>query len=274
MIWKVIRVIVVSTFLTIITQVGGLIYLASFCLHPLISRITSSTFSRGLLKLSVFIILYSLCTLFVIPPLAKINGRVPLPVFSNQTVKPVSILYPFLNRHYVRPPLKAAVLKTAAEMRANNPDTEVRYLDGCFPFVNGFPLFPHLSHNDGKKLDLAFFYTNSSGAPVNTKPSPIGYGACEEPKNNEQNMPLRCKQEGYIFYSMMKAIAGWSTDKNLLFDETRTRQLVILLAGTPAVKKIFIEPHLKTRLHLTTNKIRFHGCQAVRHDDHVHIQLP
>jgi hypothetical protein len=197
-----------------------------------------------------------------------------MPVFSGHTVKPVSLIYPLFNRHYVCPSLKTTVLNVSAELQRDNPGTEVRYLDGCFPFFNGFPLFPHLSHNDGKKLDLAFFYTDSNGIPVNKKPSPIGYGACEEPRANEQNTPLRCKQQGYAFYSMMKAIAGWSVDKTLLFDETRTRKLVILLANSAPIKKIFIEPHLKTRLGLTTAKVRFHGCQAVRHDDHIHVQLP
>ena len=29
-------------------------------------------------------------------------------------------------------------------------------LDGGFPFLDGFPLLPRLSHDDGRKLDLAF----------------------------------------------------------------------------------------------------------------------
>ena len=32
-------------------------------------------------------------------------------------------------------------------------------------------------------------------------------------------------------------------------------------------------PHLKARLGLNSNKVRFHGCHAVRHDDHFHVQL-
>ena len=41
-----------------------------------------------------------------------------------------------------------------------------------------------------------------------------------------------------------------------------------------AIKKIFIEPHLKTRWGLKNyQKIRYHGCHAVRHDDHIHVQL-
>ena len=41
----------------------------------------------------------------------------------------------------------------------------------------------------------------------------------------------------------------------------------------PNLGKVFIEPHLKDRMKLTNSKIRFHGCGAVRHDDHIHIQL-
>ena len=37
--------------------------------------------------------------------------------------------------------------------------------------------------------------------------------------------------------------------------------------------KIFIEPHLKQRLGIKNQKVRFHGCGAVRHDDHIHLQI-
>jgi hypothetical protein len=36
---------------------------------------------------------------------------------------------------------------------------------------------------------------------------------------------------------------------------------------------MIVQPHLKSRLKLKSTKIRFHGCKAVRHDDHIHIQL-
>jgi len=61
--------------------------------------------------------------------------------------------------------------------------------------------------------------------------------------------------------------------KNFTFDSTKTKELVNLFASKPTIEKIFIEPYLKTRLKLTSNKIRFHGCEAVRHDDHVHVQI-
>lgn len=273
MFWKVVRVISVGALLTLITQVGGLIYILSVSLHPIINRTTCTPPKRRLLKAGTFIILYSLCTAFLIPLLARQTGRVPLPVFSNGYVKPLNLIYPLLNRHYVRPVLRNAVNNVAHQIQKLNPGTEVRYLDGGFPFIKGFPLLPHLSHNDGKKLDLAFYYKDRNGIQINTSPSAIGYGACEKPHNNEPDTPLRCSQRGYWQYNIVKTLVGWSTSKSMTLDEARTRQLIILLTKSPTVGKIFIEPHLVQRLKLTNNKIRFHGCQAVRHDDHIHIQL-
>ena len=57
------------------------------------------------------------------------------------------------------------------------------------------------------------------------------------------------------------------------FDEPRTQKLLRLLSNEKAIKKIFIEPHLKNRMYLNSSKIRYHGCQAVRNDDHIHVEL-
>ena len=37
--------------------------------------------------------------------------------------------------------------------------------------------------------------------------------------------------------------------------------------------KVFIEPHLRRRLGVESSKLRFQGCRAARHDDHIHMQL-
>ncbi|MBB3160132.1 hypothetical protein FHS25_000564 [Rhizobium laguerreae] len=39
------------------------------------------------------------------------------------------------------------------------------------------------------------------------------------------------------------------------------------------LRKIFIEPHLKNALGIADSHIRFQGCRAARHDDHIHIQV-
>ena len=63
-------------------------------------------------------------------------------------------------------------------------------------------------------------------------------------------------------------------DRNYTFDAERTSELLRRLAAHPAVSRLLIQPHLKTRLGLAAyDKIRFQGCKAARHDDHVHVEL-
>lgn len=187
---------------------------------------------------------------------------------------PLTFLTPLLNRHYVRPELSKAAQVAAIQMNEKFPGTSVQYLDANFPFLDGFPLIPHLSHNDGKKLDLAFFYDDSqTGKDTNDAPSFIGYGICEEPNPGEENTAELCDKQGHWQYSFLTAIIPQSNKAYFSFENERTGALVNLLASQGSIGKIFIEPHIKSWLGLMSRKIRFHGCQAVRHDDHIHVQL-
>jgi hypothetical protein len=58
-----------------------------------------------------------------------------------------------------------------------------------------------------------------------------------------------------------------------MFSENATKQLILEIVKEKNVSKLFIEPHLKHRMGLFNSKIRYHGCQAVRHDDHIHFQI-
>lgn len=179
-----------------------------------------------------------------------------------------------MNRHYVNADLKEVAIKVANEMKQQYPGTALNYLDAGFPFFDKFPLFPHLSHNDGKKLDIALFYTDAyTGKETNLCPSLIGYGISEEPRTNEINTSFDCGSKGFWQYSLMKSIMPQSNKKNFVFDSVRTKAVIQLFCESPKVDKMFIEPHLKTRMGLTNSKVRFHGCNAVRHDDHIHVQI-
>jgi len=61
--------------------------------------------------------------------------------------------------------------------------------------------------------------------------------------------------------------------KDLKFDQSNTKKLVEKIVRDPLTQKLLIEPHLKNRMNLSNNKIRFQGCHAVRHDDHIHHQI-
>jgi hypothetical protein len=78
---------------------------------------------------------------------------------------------------------------------------------------------------------------------------------------------------GYWQYSLLSRFLS-QKKSSLTFDAERTATLVKLLARNKATGKLFIEPHLRIRLGLNAySKIGIHGCHAVRHDDHLHVQL-
>lgn len=260
--------------LTIITQVGGIIYLVSKLISSLIHKKLNTWWAKWGVSLGVFLCLYTICTWLIIPPMAKSCGKVPLPAFKTGNLQPLNILTVFLNRHYVREEVKQAVTEAAGELNKKFPGSAVNYLDAGFPFINGFPLLPHLSHHDGKKLDIAFRYTDSkTGQPVNNAPSWLGYGICEEPLPGEINTAVFCNMKGYRRYSALQRYMPQTNKANYTFDATQTRFLIRALAAEKNIEKIFIEPHLQTRMDITSSKVRFQGCHSVRHDDHIHIQV-
>ena len=247
--------------LTITTQVGGVIWLISIIL----------AYRYQYSKRISFPILYLISNLIIVPLLAPQFGRVPLPVLDHQYIKPKNIIYPLLFRNYVSPTLKTVLINSANDLNKNN--IQITYLDACFPFINKFPLLPHLSHNDGKKIDLCFLYKDTQGTVINEQPSLTGYGFFEAPTAAEINTTQRCKNKGYIQYDYNRFLCIWP-DEDLKFDARNTKRLIATLINDQAVEKLFIEPHLKARLGFNRHrKVRFHGCGAVRHDDHIHLQV-
>ena len=261
-------------FLTVVTQIGGLVFLV--CL-PICTYLRSKIKNKILGVLSqifVALLFYIVCTLCIVPPLARLGGRVPLPIYGT-VLQPRNIGFCLLNRHYVKPQLKTLAIKVAQQLQQQYPGTVLLYLDAGFPFVDGFPLIPHLSHNDGKKLDLAFFYRSQlTQKASNTTPSFIGYGICEEPLPTEQDYAAQCAQKGYWQYSWLQKVISQSNKKLFVVDEPRTKTMIQVFSEQTLIEKLFLEPHLKKRWQLDTYpKIRLHGCRAVRHDDHLHVQI-
>ena len=268
---EIIKTIAVFLLLTILTQVGGVIYLLYKPLGRFIKKRYRTSVQRYAIKLIVFFLLFCSFSFLIIPQLAKQFGRVALPIYAtkNVPIKPATLLTCIANRHYVKP----ALLKIVKNVAKENKGTELIYLDANFPFIDGFPLLPHKSHNDGQKVDIAFNYLDgTTKKTVNRTPTLFGYGYCEAPKKGEYNQPQICANKGYWQYDLLEKIT-WQ-DKNYVFDAKVTKQLILKFTRQSKIKKIFIEPHLKQRLGLQKeNKIRFHGCGAVRHDDHIHVQL-
>ncbi len=250
-------------FLTLISQVGGIVYLISLWIKK--KWKTKFKFKT----IVVFIPLYLVFTYVIIPYSAPFFGRERIKHATK--IQPSNYLTVLLNRNYVQPQLNKLLLNTAKDL--NNTGISIHYLDANFPFLNKFPLLPHLSHNDGKKIDLSLIYETKNGEISNKQKSVSGYGHFEKPKTNEHNQTSLCLNKGYFQYDYPKYLTFGTINKELIFSEKGTKKLIKSLLAQPSLGKIFIEPHLKNRLKLNNRKIRFHGCQAVRHDDHIHVQL-
>lgn len=252
--------------MTVVTQIGGILWCLSLLLRGYLPKK-----NRLHYKILLFPLIYIIFTFLVIPPLAYQFGRTPLPILKSSNLSSHSYFTIILNRHYVTPILKEELIHISYQFEKSNPTIKTIYLDANFPFWDGFPLLPHLSHNDGKKIDLSFQYSQD-GKMTNKKPSRTGYGVYEHPKSEEINQPERCLDKGYWQYDFPKYLTLGSS-KNLHFEESKTKELIDLILKRKLTDKVFIEPHLKSRMKIDHSKLRYHGCRAVRHDDHIHYQI-
>ncbi len=259
--------------LTLLTQIGGFIWLLSLYLNGLAQKRRRI---RGL-RWVIFIGLYTLTTIFVVPPVARYAfNRVPLPVFSNPHLEPENVVYCIFNRTYVRPEFLQALEEVAEQMQEEFPGAAIWYMDACFPFIDGYPLQPHLTHRYGTAIDLTFYWKSAkTGRPVRKNPSFHGYGFWAEAMPGEFNYANHCKAQGYWYIGYDHYLGGWCFNKkDYVFDNERTGELMKHIAKHPAFGRILIQPHLKQRFGLEQyNNIVAQGCQSARHDDHVHVQL-
>ncbi|MGV6832593.1 MAG: hypothetical protein ACWA5P_13655 [bacterium] len=260
---KFILQLLLIAFLTVLTQVGGLVYLLS----AIIVRLWKRNFRFK--TISVFLVLYLITTLLVVPLVAPLFGRERVKHTSH--IKPTNYMTVLLNRNYVRPPLNRLLQETQNQLTPLG--IEIRYLDANFPFIDKFPLLPHLSHNDGKKIDISLIYQTPDGKLSNKQKSISGYGVFEGPKPKEYDQIDHCFKNGYYQYDFPKYFTLGAINDDLVFSERGTQKLISSLLKQQNLGKIFLEPHLRQRLGLQHPKLRYQGCRSVRHDDHIHVQL-
>ncbi len=176
-----------------------------------------------------------------------------------------SLFYCGLNRHYVAPELAEMLDDVAADVAARYPGTVTLVLDANFPLFDGFPLLPHVSHDDGRKADLAFYYADDTRYLPGAVRSPIGYFAFEDG-------PTHCPADAW---PTLRWSFGWVQPlwRGWRLEPARTAYLVERLAQDARVSRVFLEPHLVQDLGLSHPKIRFQGCRVARHDDHIHVEI-
>ncbi len=189
----------------------------------------------------------------------------PLPCGPGGPLAPAAQHYCRAGRQYVTTHAHRALLSAAAAVAEAHPGSVLRYMDASWARGRR-PMPPHLSHGDGRQVDIALFFETSEGRPLANSPAPGGYGAFEPPRRERDRV--------------CRGVSGPhdrpdpSRTRRWRMDRERTRALVEKLAAERCVRRIFLEPHLKRELRLTGEpKIRFAGCRAARHDDHIHVDF-
>ncbi|MFT5512868.1 MAG: uncharacterized membrane protein (UPF0136 family), partial [Bacteroidia bacterium] len=193
--------------LTIVTQVGGVVYIINFFVSQ---KLFGKRKWSWLKRQTLFMAMYLFVSVLIIPPLAQLNKRKPLPFVKTTVLKPQNWLIPLCNRHYVHNELHDVIIQVAMDFNEQSTDKvgtlKLNYLDANFPFIDGFPLLPHLSHNDGLKLDLAFRYeSKGERPPMNQTVSLFGYGVYEGPEPGEINQTEICLKTSWQ-YDMTKYV--------------------------------------------------------------------
>ena len=235
----------VAALLTLVTQVGGLAWLMA-----LPFRHRWLTFAAAYAVLS-----------FVAWAAAPQFGRVAMPC-AGELLRPATPLTCALNRHYVAPELRRAAEALSTAMGIRFPGTVTETLDGGFPIP--MPMLPHLSHGDGRRLDLALWWRDADGYAPGLSPSPIGYfGYAEGPSD----CPPRVLDLRWDWRWLQNALPERRPDLPRLAEALR------FLEGDPRIGTVLMEPHLAAATGVEAGKVRFQGCRAARHDDHIHIQL-
>jgi hypothetical protein len=260
--------------LTLVTQIGGIIYVLCLPLFRFAENLGLSRTWFSVMRVFIFSLFYALITFYLVPIVAESYGRVPMPYGDeNPVMREHNFLTVLLNRRYVVNNLRSLIEVAAQKTAKQYPGTVTEYLDCGFPFGNDYVMQPHISHNDGRKIDISFFYFETETKQrSNERPSWLGYGACEVPRPGEQDQPTYCAQKGNWQYSFLKRITH--VNKNLSFDAPRTRDFALSLLSDNRLQSIMIEPHLQTRLGLQKSiKLKSPPCISVRHDDHIHVTI-
>jgi hypothetical protein len=304
---NIIGIIILFVILTILSQVGGIILLLWLLLYQFFKKRLKNTWVRRSVHVGGFVVFYLFFMFIIIPPLARIQDRVPLPMSKSGALVPVTYWTAIFGRNYIKSEGRDKLETIAEAFVKKHPELKVKYMDCNYPFRfigsdeihknTGFPilegLFPHFTHL-GDKADIALIYNDEEGNPSNLTPTAIGYGSSVEPNKDEPgyvgpNCPCRTKTLnqkkgkdgvpcvcdntltlGFIrMYSFM--YRNVPQNENIKLNTKKSASLIKMF--TPYDSRIILEAHLRERLEVLRNSFGNHSCKTVRHDDHFHVRM-
>jgi hypothetical protein len=129
-------------------------------------------------------------------------------------------------------------------------------------------MLPHITHGDGRRLDLALMWEDVDGTPARGNGSPLGYFGYAQPPTGAAST---CPDAWVDLRWDMKLLQPILAYHQL--DARRSRLLLEEVLAETSIHKVLMEPHIQRTLGVSDGRLRFQGCRAARHDDHIHIQL-
>jgi hypothetical protein len=274
---KITFVFMLCSLLTLLSQVGGVILLLWLLVFWSFKKKIKNAWVRRGVHVGGFVVFYMLFVLAIIPMLARLQHRAPLPMTKSGNLVPVTYWNVVFMRNYIIEPGKEKMVKIADEFAQKHPGLKVKYMDCNYPFrfdvfggktwvLEG--LVPHKTHT-GDVADIALIFNDKNGQPSNQTRTFFGYGGSEEPGPQEVNIPKKCDQNNWRYSFMYRNIPK----KDIHMNGNLTRDLILLFRKY-AYSTIFIETHLQQRLKLKGKSYSCANCdEGVRHDDHFHVQF-
>jgi hypothetical protein len=274
---NILGIILLFVILTALSQVGGLILLLWLLLYHFFKKRFKNAWVRRGVHVGGFVVFYLFLMFVIIPPLARIQDRVPLPMSKSGALVPVTYWTAIFGRNYIKSEGRAKLENIAEAYVKKHPDLKVKYMDCNYPFRINIPgtknvwilegLLPHITH-DGTKADIALVYNDKSGQSSNLTPTAFGYGSSVDPLPTETCTPCACEHSGYWQYSFMyRNLPRTEYPLNI-----KVSADLIRIFDRHLTDKIFLEKHLQQRFNLHGNYAQA-GCHSVRHDDHFHVTL-
>lgn len=274
---NILGIILLFVLLTALSQVGGIILLLWLLSYQFFKKRFKNAWIRRGVHVGGFVVFYLFFMFVIIPPLARIQDRVPLPMSKSGALVPVTYWTAIFGRNYIKSEGRAKLETIAEDFIKKHPELKVKYMDCNYPFrinITGKKnvwilegLLPHITH-DGTKADIALVYNDINGQASNLTPTAFGYGSSVDPLPTETCTPCACENKGYWQYSFMyKNLPSTEYPLNI-----RVSAELIRIFDRNLTDKIFLEKHLQQRFDLHGNYAQA-GCHSVRHDDHFHITL-
>lgn len=260
------------------TSTGGFVFLGVAYLAWDLHRGGTRLPMAMLAGLAFFLAGMPIANLVVAPIIGAQIGRVALPCKPGPDA-PYAALTPLLcalGRNYVRPEVDVMLKEMARDLRRAYPDM-------TFPVLDAGPMYSgmggrYTSRNWRKRgwsVDLAYFYQDAAGKYVpHETPSPIGFWGFQAPPAGSKPVCADDAVSSFLRWDMAWFQAYVRQD--LTLDERRTAAMLRWLTQRGrqfGVKEVLIEPHMAKRLGVTSPLIRFQGCLAARHDDHIHVEV-